>query len=286
MTQHFAGKALNADVQPARTWTGHSRRLRNPARNDGVHRALGTAPPSLLVGKPGPLRPRPVHAGTFSRPSSACLPALRRATYMHRQPFGAHGNTGGSGVGGIALPIAPDFRSSGACSSFDHHASATPSEERAGGFEPLLRPAKAGRAAVFRHFCNSESPSRRSRPWPVKCPHAVRHDGDLRSQVSLGLWTSVRFAPRSTLAHCPPSPATTISGRCWTRGGDGPFRSGARGHREGSGRGRGPGSVAPSDGRVLIALSGSGWHGSEPPTPGSSRSTWATISTPVNECTA
>jgi hypothetical protein len=27
-------------------------------------------------------------------------------------------------------------------------------------------------------------------------PDAVRPDGDLRSQVSLGLWTSVRFAPR------------------------------------------------------------------------------------------
>src|SRR3954452_18628154 len=33
-------------------------------------------------------------------------------------------------------------------------------------------------------------------PGAVELPDAVRPDGDLRSQVSLGLWTSVRFAPR------------------------------------------------------------------------------------------
>ena len=31
---------------------------------------------------------------------------------------------------------------------------------------------------------------------PVELPDPARHVGDLRSQVSLGLWTSVRFAPR------------------------------------------------------------------------------------------
>src|SRR3954469_21995928 len=32
--------------------------------------------------------------------------------------------------------------------------------------------------------------------WPVELPDPARHGGHLRSQVSLGLWTSVRFAPR------------------------------------------------------------------------------------------
>src|SRR3954469_24822714 len=32
--------------------------------------------------------------------------------------------------------------------------------------------------------------------WPVELPDPARHGGHLRSQVSLGLWTLVRFAPR------------------------------------------------------------------------------------------
>src|SRR5690349_6616957 len=35
--------------------------------------ALGTAPPSLLVGKPGPLRPRSVYTSTFGRPRHVYL---------------------------------------------------------------------------------------------------------------------------------------------------------------------------------------------------------------------
>src|SRR3954469_18731651 len=52
--------------------------------------------------------------------------------------------------------------------------------------------------------------------WPVELPDPARHDGDRRSQVSLGLWTSMRFAPDAPLAPRPPSRATTTSARCST----------------------------------------------------------------------
>ena len=219
MTQHFAGKALNADVQPARTWTWIWR-LRNPARNDGVHRALGTAPPSLLVGKPGPLRPRPV---LRRHVQPAVLGMLTCPSPGPRTCIGSH-----LALMEIQVVLALVASRCRLRLTSDHPVPAqalittrsahSHKEASPGGFEPLLRPARRAERRFFAIFATqkalAEGPGRgRSNAHTLFGMTAT-----FARKCSLGLSpTSVRFAPRCRpSAHCPPSPATTISGRCWT----------------------------------------------------------------------
>ena len=217
MTQHFAGKALNADVQPARTWTGHSRRLRNPARNDGVHRALGTAPPSLLVENPDRFDPdRFTPARSAGRPRHAYLPFAGPRTCI-----GSH-----LALMEIQVVLALVASRCRLRLTSDHPVPAqalittrprTPIRRRPqGDLNPCYGLQRRAERRFFAIFATqkalAEGPGRgRSNAHTL---FGMTATFARKSRSDFGLRCASR--PDAPLAHCPPSPATTISGRCWT----------------------------------------------------------------------